>query len=114
MSIEAYCADWPWILEPSLQSYKDHPQLDSDSAWVFAKAVAELAVIRCPSLGMGDSLAELHASVSLLHQGLRFLPAVVADARAQDRSWTKIAGQLDLTPTTLRRIYRTKIPVTVM
>jgi len=111
MAIDAYDNDsWPWALDPSLQRYPDHPQLDSDSAWVLAKAVGELAVIRCPALGLGDSLADLHASVSLLRQGLRFLPAVVPDARAQDRSWAEIAAQLLVTPATARRRYRPYTP----
>jgi hypothetical protein len=96
---------WPWIVDPSLQTYPAHPLVDSDSAWVVARAVAELAIIRCPQLGLGDALADLHASVSLLGQGRAFLAQVVADARAQDRSWEEIAAQLQIAPTAARRRY---------
>lgn len=96
---------WPWVLEPSIQRYPPHPLLDADSAWVLARATTELAVIRCPALGVADALADLHASVSLLRQGQKFLRQVVADALDQDRTWTEIAGQLQLTPAAARRRY---------
>ncbi|MHB8290645.1 MAG: hypothetical protein ACYDEY_15745 [Acidimicrobiales bacterium] len=108
MSFESSCdADepWPWILDPSLQTYSTHPLVDADSAWVLAPAVGELASVRCPALGMADALADLHATVSLLRQGRAFLPDVVADARAQDRSWVEIAAQLQITPTAVQRRY---------
>ncbi len=97
--------NWPWAVGPSARTYPDHPQIDSDSAWILAQAVAELASLRCPSHGLADSLADLHASVSLLRQGRAFLPAVVADARAQDRSWSLIAAQLQVSPAAARRRY---------
>lgn len=96
---------WPWALEPSLQSYPARPLIDGDSAWILAQAVTELAVIRCPALGVTDALADLHASVSLLRQGKAFLPQVVADARAQDRSWAEIAAQLQASPALVQRRY---------
>ncbi|GEM_PF-2758855 len=96
---------WPWISDPSIQTYPAHPVIDGDSAWIPAKAVMELASIRCPVHGMADALADLHASVSLLRQGRAFLPQVVADARAQDRSWQEIAAQLQVSPATARRRY---------
>jgi hypothetical protein len=96
---------WPWTTDPSIQTYPAHPLVDADSAWVLAKAVTELTVIRCPALGLLDALADLHASVSLLRQGRTFLPQVVADARAQDRSWPEIAAQLQISPTTAQRRY---------
>ena len=99
---------WPWVLDPSLQCYPPHPLLDADSAWVFAQATAELALIRCPALGVADALADLHASVSLLRQGRSFLCQVVADAREQDRSWNEIAAQLQLTPAAAQRRYRSR------
>jgi hypothetical protein len=98
---------WPWVPDPSLQAYPAHPLVDSDSAWVLAQAVTELAVIRCPALGMADALADLHASVSLLRQGQAFLPAAVADARSQDRSWCEIAAQLGIAPSAARRRFST-------
>ncbi len=98
--------DWPWIIDPSIQTYPPHPLLDSDSAWILAKAVAELAAIRCPALGLADALADLHASMSLLRQGHAFLPDVVADARTQDRTWTEIAAQLGTSPAAAQRRYR--------
>ena len=96
---------WPWELGPALQTYPSHPHLDADSAWVLAKAVSELADIRCPAFGISDFLADLHATVSLLRQGQEFLPATIADARSQDRSWTEIAAQLGTTTATARRRY---------
>ncbi|MHB1533138.1 MAG: hypothetical protein ACYC1D_00710 [Acidimicrobiales bacterium] len=68
--------DWPWVLAPAPQSYPPFPVIDADSAWILAQAVAELAVIRCPAFGLGDALADLHASVSLLRQGQTFLPRI--------------------------------------
>ncbi|MGH9028298.1 MAG: hypothetical protein ACRDV4_01580 [Acidimicrobiales bacterium] len=96
---------WPWISDPSMQTYPAHPVVDGDSAWILAKAVMELAAVRCPDMGMMDALADLHASVSLLRQGRAFLPQVVADARAQDRSWQEIAVQLQVSPATAQRRY---------
>lgn len=96
---------WPWIVDPSLQCYRAHPLVDADSAWVLARAMAELAIVRCPGLVLGDALADLHASVSLFGQGRAFLPQVVADARAQDRSWGEIAAQLQIAPSAARRRY---------
>jgi len=103
-----YDADdaWPWITDPSSQTYPAHPVTDGDSAWILAQAVTELAVIRCPALGIMDALADLHASVSLLRQGRLFLADVVADARAQDRTWSQIATQLQISPATAQRRYR--------
>ena len=98
---------WPWAVDPSIQAYLPHPLMDTDSALVLAHAVTDLAVIRCPALGITDALADLHASVSLLRQGRAFLPAVVADARAQDRSWAEIATQLGVTAATARRRFTT-------
>ena len=96
---------WPWIGDPSIQTYPAHPLTDADSAWVLAQAVTELAIIRCPALGVSDALADLHASVSVLRQGRAFLPQVVADARTQDRSWSEIAAQLQISPASARRRY---------
>ena len=97
--------DWPWVLDPALQSYPPRPLIDADSAWILAQAAAELAVIRSPAFGLGDALADLHASVSLLRQGQTFLPHVVADARQQGRTWADIATQLEITPAAAQRRY---------
>ncbi|MHB8341188.1 MAG: hypothetical protein ACYDB7_08440 [Mycobacteriales bacterium] len=110
MSIDPFEHDhdadaWPWALDPSLQSYSAQPLIDAHSAWVLAQAVSELAVIRCPAFGVADALADLHASVSLLRQGRTFLPGVVSDARAQDRSWAEIAAQLQVSPAAAQRHY---------
>lgn len=96
---------WPWDLDPSVQPYPAHPLTDGDSAWVLARAVTKLAVIRCPALGVTDALADLHASVSLLRQGRVFLVDVIADARAQDRTWVEIAAQLCISPAAAQRRY---------
>jgi hypothetical protein len=97
--------EWSWIKDPSIQTYPPHPLVDSESAWVLAQAVAELAVIRCAALGLMDALADMHASVSLLRQGRALLPQIVADARSQDRSWSQIAAQLQISPATAQRRY---------
>lgn len=73
---------------------------------MLAQAVAELAVIRCPALGLADPLADLQASMSLLRQGQAFLPNVVAGARTQDRTWTEIATQLGTSAAAAQRPYR--------
>lgn len=104
-SYETDCDTWPWISHPSLQTYPAHPLLDSDSAWILAQAVAHLAAIRCPALGLADAMADLHASMSLLRQGHAFLPDVVADARTQDRTWSEIAAQLGTSPAAAQRRY---------
>ncbi|MGH9303718.1 MAG: hypothetical protein ACRDZ5_04795 [Acidimicrobiales bacterium] len=96
---------WPWILDPSVQTYRRRPLVDGDSAWVLARSVSEPASIRCPALGMADALADLHATVSLLRQRSAFLPDVVADARLQDRSWAEIAAQLETSPARAQRQY---------
>ena len=98
------CA-WPWALDPSVATYRAHPVVDRDSAWVLALAVSELASIRCPALGMTDALADLHATVSLLRQARAFIADIVADARLQDRSWAEIATQLEIAPAVARRRY---------
>ncbi len=97
---------WPWALDPSVKTYRAHPLVDRDSAWVLALAVSDLAAIRCPVLGMTDALADLHATVSLLRQGRAFIPDIVADARLQDRSWAEIAAQLEISPAVARRRHK--------
>ncbi|MGH9088934.1 MAG: hypothetical protein ACRDYZ_12630 [Acidimicrobiales bacterium] len=87
---------WPWVLDPSLQTYRARPLIDADAALVLAQGVSELASTRCPALGIAGPLADLHATVSLLRQGRAFIPDVLADARLQDRSWTEIAAQLEV------------------
>ena len=60
---------------------------------------------RIVRFGIMDALADLHASVSLLRQGRCFLPHVVADARVQQRSWSEIAFQLQISPADAQRRY---------
>jgi hypothetical protein len=96
---------WPWALDPSVATYRAHPLVDADSAWVLVLALSELSSLRCPALGMTDALAELHAALSLLRQGRVFIPDIVADARLQDRSWAEIAAQLEIAPAAARRRY---------
>ena len=96
---------WPWALDPSVATYRGHPLVNRDSAWVLALAASDLASIRCPVLGMTDALADLHATVSLLRQGRAFIPDIVTDARLPDRSWAEIATQLEIAPAVARHRY---------
>jgi len=99
---------WPWILESSLRCNLARPLVGADSAWVLvALAVSDLAAIRCAVLDMTDAQADLHATVSLLRQGRAFVPDV-AGPRAQERSWTEIATQLEVAPAVAQPRYRSR------
>jgi hypothetical protein len=79
--------------------------MDDLSAAVLDDAVVRLTLLRSP-LSLGDSLAELHAMVSLLAQLHASLLVTIAAARDQDHTWQDIARQLQMAPATARRRYR--------
>lgn len=54
----------------------------------------------------GDAGLELHALASLRAEIDARIPAVVADARDQNITWTAIAGQLGLTASQARQLYQ--------
>ena len=66
-----------------------------------------LTLLRSP-MRLGDHLAELHATVSLLAQIYARMPVIVAAARDQGHSWSDISGQLGVTPAAARRRYATR------
>lgn len=99
--------DSPWAFaDPCSLTHSDRPVVDDDSASVMGEAIVELTLLRSPA-ALGDGLADIHAMVSLLAQLHAWLPIAVVSARAQDHSWAAIAGQLQVSPATARRRYRT-------
>lgn len=80
--------------------------VDEASAAVADEALVTLTLLRAP-MRLGDALAELHVTVSLLAELQARLPAVVAAARDQDHSWADIADQLGVSAAAARRRYRT-------
>lgn len=93
--------------DPCGLTHPDRPLIDDDSATVIGDAIVELTLLRSPA-ALGDGLADIHAMVSLLAQLHAWLPIAVASARAQDHTWAAIAGQLQVSPATARRRYRTE------
>jgi len=88
------------------RAHPDRPMTDRASAAVLEEAVVTLTLLRSP-MRLGDALAELHATMSLLAEIRQRLPVVVADARDQDHNWSDIAAQLGVTEPTARRQHRT-------
>ena len=80
--------------------------IDDHSAAVLEEATVTLTLLRSP-MCLGDHLAELHATVSLLAQIRARMPMIVATARDQGHSWSDISSQLGLTPAAARRRYAT-------
>jgi hypothetical protein len=95
----------PWLFSDPRRSHPHHPVIDEHSAAVVADAAVTLTLLRSP-MRLGDHLADLHATVSLLAQIHARLPTVVAAARDQGHPWTDIANQLGVTPAAARRRYR--------
>ena len=85
-----------------------HAVVDEASAAVLDEAIVTLTLLRSP-MHLGDHLAELHATISLLAQIHARLPTVVVAARDQGHNWTDIADQLAMTPDAARRRYQTPI-----
>ena len=80
--------------------------IDDESAVVLEEATVTLTLLRSP-MCLGDHVAELHATVSLLAQIRARIPRIVAAARDQGHSWSDISGQLGVTPAAARRRYTT-------
>lgn len=95
----------PWLLSDPRRSHPSRAVVDDHSAAVLDEATVTLTLLRSP-MRLGDHLADLHATVSLLAQIHARLPAVVAAARDEGHSWTDIAAQLGVTPAAARRRYR--------
>jgi hypothetical protein len=83
-------------------THPGHPLVDDKTAVLIDQATVELTLLRSPA-ALGDSLADLHAMVSLLAQLHAWIPVAVAGARGQHHSWAAIAAQLQITPATARR-----------
>ena len=81
-----------------------HARSDEQSALVLEDAIVTLTLLRSP-MRLGDSLAELHATVSLLAELQTRLPKIVSAARDQGHSWIEIAAQLGVTAAAARRLY---------
>jgi hypothetical protein len=99
----------PWhFRDPWTLTYPDQPLVDEESATVLQDAIEELTLLRSP-MALGDCLAELHASLSLLAQLRVCISRSVASARDQDYTWAEIAAQLEVTPAAAQRRYRTSL-----
>lgn len=81
------------------------PVIDEYSAAVREEATVTLTLLRTP-MRLGDRLAELHATVSLMAELQARLPTVVAAARDQGHDWADIAEALGVSATTAKRRYR--------
>lgn len=79
--------------------------IDDYSAAVLDEATLTLTLLRAP-MHVGDALAELHATISLLAQIHERLPTIVAAARDQTHRWSDIAAQLGITTAEARRRYQ--------
>lgn len=88
------------------RAHPDRPVTDCASAAVLDEAVVTLTLLRSP-MRLGDALAELHATMSLLAQIHERIPIVVGQARDQDHAWADIADQLGVSASTARRRHRT-------
>lgn len=87
------------------RSHPAGPVIDEHSSAVLEEATVTLTLLRSP-MRLGDGLAELHATASLLAELLGRLPIVVAAARDQGHDWAGIAEALGVTPSAARRRYR--------
>lgn len=81
------------------------PVTDEHSAALVEEATVTLTLLRSP-MRLGDRLAELHATASLLAELQARLPTVVAAARDQGHDWAGIADALGVSTTAARRRYR--------
>jgi hypothetical protein len=72
------------------------PRSDDTTFDIIDDALAILAERR--GVWLGDELAALALVASLIEQAERFLPQLVHDARAADRSWQEIAQALGTSP----------------
>lgn len=88
------------------------PFLDDASAMVASEAIIALVANRTPEL-LGDSLADLHAMMSLLAQIRAWLPKTVIDAVGEHHPWTDVAVQLGVRAPTARRRYGPHVRVAV-
>ena len=90
--------------DPS-RPYPRRPVRDEASEIVLDQALHSLQLLRAP-MHYGDAGLELHALASLRAEIDARIPAVVADARDQNITWTAIAGQLGLAASQARQLYQ--------
>lgn len=96
-------------LDDSRRPYPKRPVRDEASELVVDQALQSLQLLRAP-MYYGDAGLELHALVSLHAEIDARVPHVVAEARAQNITWTDIAGQLRITASHARQLYRGDAP----
>ena len=91
-------------LDDPRRPYPKRPVRDEATEFVIDQAVHSLQLLRAP-MYYGDAGLELHALTSLRAEIDNRIPAVVADARDQNITWTAIAGQLGLTASQARHLH---------
>ncbi len=96
-------------LDDPRRPYPKRPVRDEASELVIDQAVHSLQLLRAP-MYYGDAGLELHALASLRVEIDNRIPAVVADARDQNITWTAIAGQLGLTASQTRHLHQGDAP----
>jgi hypothetical protein len=89
--------------------YPSRPVRDEASEIVLDQAIHSLQLLRAP-MYYGDAGLELHAVASLRAEIDARIPHVVADARAQNITWTDIANQLGTTANHVRQLYQGDAP----
>jgi hypothetical protein len=96
-------------LDDPCRPYPKRPVRDEASEIVLDQALHSLQLLRAP-MHYGDAGLELHALTSLRAEIDARIPAVIADARDQNITWTAIASQLGLTASQTRQIYQGDTP----
>lgn len=100
----AFIDDRVWPRRPP-----NHALVDDLTDAVLTDAVVSLVQLR--GLEWRDGLAELHALASLAIELRLQIPDAVWRAVDQDYSWSDVADQLGVTPTTVRRRYANSVRV---
>lgn len=96
-------------LDDPRHPYPKRPVRDQASELVLDQALHSLQLLRAP-MYYGDAGLELHALTSLRAEIDNRIPAVIADARHQNITWTAIAGQLGLTASQARHLHQGDAP----
>ena len=71
---------------------------DDDTFDLIDDALATLAQRRSRGVWLGDDIATIALTVSLIQQAERWLPQLVHDARANGDTWSEIARALNTSP----------------
>jgi len=90
-------------------AYPNQSVRDESSEIVLDQALHSLQLLRAP-MYYGDAGLELHALAGLRAEIDARIPHVVADARAQNITWTDIADQLGTTANQARQLYQGDAP----